>query len=349
MSLGQTDCSRPARLQIGILSTALINERCLLATLPDVDGVAIAAVASRTAERAQAFALAHGIERSYGSYEALLGDPAIDAVYIPLPNALHEEWTHKALAAGKHVLCEKPLGMTPGGVEGMFARAQETRRVLMEAMHYRFHPDVARAVAHIAEGRYGRLLAIDVAFATVARGTGDIRLRPELGGGALADLGCYGLDFMLWLGLDPTPVIRECRALRGPTGVDLRFNATLLCRRSGTTCHLRGDIDAPDFVCQAVVTTNLGTVIFKNIFLPVVSEQGRHRRLFALQTSGIYPSGLEFDHTLPSYVHQLRAFRDRIGARAKDQSVESVTLDRTRLMTDLFHAVGVGRLSGLPT
>lgn len=312
----------------------------------DLASVSIAAVASRDLVRARAFADRNGIERCYGSYGALLDDAGVDAVYIPLPNTMHEEWTCRALSAGKHVLCEKPLAISPLSVERMMAQAAASSRVLMEAMHYRFHPDVARIVEDIAAGMYGVIVEVEVEFRTVARGGEDIRLRPELGGGALTDLGCYGLDLMLWLGLDPQPTVQSCGVLIGPTGVDLRFDALLLCQRGATRYRLCCDIDSNEFVCRASIKTSRSQIVLSNPFLPVVSDLDGRRLLFAVEVSGDGPTMAAPASDSTSYFHQLQAFRDRIIANFDDPAARLRIRQRSALTETLADAWRAG--NGLP-
>jgi predicted dehydrogenase len=171
-------------LRWGILSTAHITEK-LLRSGTDAT---FAAVASRSPERARAFAEAHGIPRAHGSYEALLADPEIDAVYVPLPNALHVEWSIRALEAGKHVLCEKPMSRRPDEVERAFAAAERAGRVLAEAFMWRHHPQLARARELIASGAIGRLRVLRATFGFVAA---TLRFPDDV----LATIDC-GLDYV---------------------------------------------------------------------------------------------------------------------------------------------------------
>jgi predicted dehydrogenase len=154
----------------------------------------IAAIASRGKERAAEAAARLGIPKSYGSYEELLADPGVEAVYIPLPNNLHAEWATAALKAGKHVLCEKPIAMDSAQTKAMAAVAAEKGRLLMEAFMYRFHPQWVRAREIIASGELGELRAIQSWFTYNNSDPSNIRNKPETGGGALYDIGCYAVS-----------------------------------------------------------------------------------------------------------------------------------------------------------
>jgi predicted dehydrogenase len=209
-------------MRLGLLSTARINEMTLAT---GAGGVEIAAVASRSAERARAYAEAHGIPRAYGSYEALLADDEVDAVYVSLPNGLHVEWTIRALEAGKHVLCEKPFDADPGEVERAFAAADAAGRVLMEAFMYRHHPQTAALVRLVRGGAIGELRLIRSFLGFRLDDTRDVRLHPELDGGCFLDAGCYTVSIARLLAGEPESVVAE--QVLGETGVDVSFAGTL--------------------------------------------------------------------------------------------------------------------------
>jgi predicted dehydrogenase len=180
------------------------------------------AVASRRLDTVSGYAREWGIERAHGSYEALLADPEVDVVYIPLPNALHAEWTVRAARAGKHVLCEKPLALSVEEVDAIAAAAAENGVVVAEAFMYRHHPQTARVCEIVASGDLGRLRFVRGTFSFSLTRPGDVRLDPALGGGALWDVGCYPLSFARTVvGEGPAEVQGWQRT--GPTGVDLTF------------------------------------------------------------------------------------------------------------------------------
>jgi|SRR5579884_99011 len=208
----------------GILSTARIN-RLFLAGARQAPEVEVLAVASRDGERAREFAAQHGIERAYDSYEALLADPDVEALYIPLPNSLHVPWTVRALEAGKHVLCEKPLSRHPAEVERAFAVAESSGRLLMEAFMYRHNPQTRRLCELVAQGAIGTPRLIRAAFSFAAADPADIRLSRELDGGALMDVGCYCVSAVRLLAGEPERVCAE--QTLGGDGVDVVFAATM--------------------------------------------------------------------------------------------------------------------------
>lgn len=179
------------KLRWGVLSTALIGTEKVIPAIQRSKLGVVSAIASRDDTRAHSTADRLGIPKAYGSYEALLADPEIDAIYNPLPNNLHVDWTIAALQAGKHVLCEKPLGMTTDDARRLEGIRDDL--VLMEAFMVRFHPQWLRARELVRSGRIGDVKAVQVFFSYTNRDPENIRNRPETGGGAIMDIGCYGV------------------------------------------------------------------------------------------------------------------------------------------------------------
>lgn len=210
-----------AILRWGLLSTARIN-RALIPPLKSSARNSITTVASRDAAKAKEYAAQWDIPRTHGSYEALMADPEVDVIYNPLPNHLHAEWTIKALEAGKHVLCEKPLALTLAEVEAMFAAARANNRVLMEAFMYRHHPQTLKVKELVASGVLGQLQLVKGAFSFNLTNADDVRLVKEWGGGSIWDVGCYPLSYARYLvGSEPLEVSGQQYVGRG--GVDESF------------------------------------------------------------------------------------------------------------------------------
>lgn len=209
---------------LGLLSTARINEAVLRAARA-TDRVEVVAVASRDPERAKTYARKHGIERWHGSYESLLADTEVDIVYVSLPNSLHVEWSARALRAGKHVLCEKSLDPRASEVARLYDLAAARSLVLMEGFMYRHHPRTRLLEDLVRSGSVGALRVVRTTFSFTLDVPEDIRLLPELGGGALLDLGCYCVHGTRLLAGEPERVFAE--QVIGPTGVDLRFVGTM--------------------------------------------------------------------------------------------------------------------------
>jgi predicted dehydrogenase len=185
-------------LRIGVLGTARIAATALLEPAASVPEVTVAAVAARDRSRAVAYAEQYGIPVAYGGYDALLADPDIDAVYNPLPNSLHGPWTLKAIAAGKHVLCEKPFASNAEEADLVAEAGADAGLVVMEAMHYRYHPLIRRLRELVAE--LGPVRHIQCWTSFVISNEDDIRYDYDLGGGALMDGGCYAIDCLRLLG-----------------------------------------------------------------------------------------------------------------------------------------------------
>jgi D-xylose 1-dehydrogenase (NADP+, D-xylono-1,5-lactone-forming) len=211
-------------VRLGVLSTARIT-RAILAGAAETDAVDVVAVASRQRTRAEAYAREHALERAHGSYDELLADPAVDAVYNPLPNSLHVPWTVRALEAGKHVLCEKPFSRRPEDVETALDLAERRGLVASEGFMYRHHPQTKRVAELVGEGAVGRLRTIYAAFSFPLSDRTNIRMLVDLEGGALMDVGCYCVSGARLLAGEPERVYGE--QTLSETGVDVAFHGTM--------------------------------------------------------------------------------------------------------------------------
>ena len=211
-------------VRLGLLSTARINDEILLGAAPS-DAVEVVAVGSRDRARAEAYAQQKGIPCAHGSYEELLSDPEVDAIYNSLPNSLHVPWTLRALDAGKHVLVEKPFDRRPAEVARAFDAADAAGLIVMEAFMYRHHPQTKRLRELVARGSIGELREIRSTFTYELDDPTDVRLYRELDGGSLMDLGCYCVRGSRLLAGEPELV--EGTQLIGGDGVDVHFTGTL--------------------------------------------------------------------------------------------------------------------------
>jgi predicted dehydrogenase len=261
-------------LRWGLLGTARIN-RMLIPPLRVSARNRLLAVASRDAGKAVAYAKEWGIDRAHGSYEALLADPEIDAVYVPLPNHLHAEWTVRALRAGKHVLCEKPLALTVAEVDAMERAAREKGGVLAEAFMYRHHPQTLKVKDLVEGGAIGALRLVRGTFSCQLDRPNDVRLRPEWGGGCLWDVGCYPLSFARFvLGAEPVEVFGS--AVLGPTGIDETFAGQLVFP-GGVLVQIDAGFRAPLRTGMELVGTE-GTIVVRQPWrpegLPVLLARG---------------------------------------------------------------------------
>ena len=209
-------------MRLGLLSTARINEQ-LVAGARQARGVEVVAIGSRELSRAEAQAQALGVPRAHVSYEALIADPDVEAVYVALPNSLHVEWSLRALQAGRHVLCEKPLSRRPDDLGRTFDAAERGGLVLAEGFMWRHHPQARRLVELLKE--IGELRLIRASFSFLLERAGDVRLQAALDGGALMDVGCYCVSATRLLAGEPLAV--SAQQVRGRDGVDVRLTGLL--------------------------------------------------------------------------------------------------------------------------
>lgn len=286
-------------VRIGVLGAAQIAPMALLRPARSVVDAKVAAVAARDPERARKFAAKHGIPRVHASYAELLADPEIDAVYNPLPNSLHCEWTIRALEAGKHVLCEKPIAANALEATRMAEAATRNGRVLAEAFHWRYHALAGRMREIIDSGELGAVRRVEVIFCIPFLVPGNIRYRLDLAGGATMDVGSYTVSIARFLGgAEPEVVAAEAR-LSSP-GVDrwmraeLRFPSGASGRVEHALCSARL-IDA-----RAIVRGDLGTMSVLNPVAPQFLN-----RIKVRTRSGTRVERVKGE---PSYTAQLRAF-----------------------------------------
>ncbi len=254
--------SRP--LKWGILGCARISRRGLIPGIQGSTTGTLAAIASRSVETARAWAQEFAIPRAYGSYEELIADPEIDAVYNPLPNELHRPWTDAAVAAGKHVLCEKPLALDAPEAEAMAATAASHGRVLMEAFMWRHQPRTLAVQQLVADGAIGALRLIRSSFSFVIDRS-DWRLDPGRGAGALWDVGCYGVSTArLFAGSEP----EQIRALAhfSDRGVDLSLTTTL--KFPGDVLAVIDCSFEQPFRCVYELVGETGTIVVPDAYLP---------------------------------------------------------------------------------
>jgi predicted dehydrogenase len=297
---GRVPVSSPqSPVRIGILGAARIVPSALIAPAKWVPEVRVAAIAARDPARAKAFAAQHNIPRVHATYDDLLADPEIDAVFNPLPNSLHCPWTIRALEAGKHVLCEKPFAANAAEAEQMAAAAERTGLVLMEAFHYRYHPLAARMIEIATNGTLGRVKHIETNMCVPLPLPGNIRYRYDLAGGATMDTGAYGVHMLRHLaGAEPT--VTHAEALLSSPRVDRRMRAdfTFADGRTGRmTCSL---FSATLLKISARVVGDLGELY---VFNPIVPQL--YHRLPGRTAEG---KKSEMVPGRATYEHQLRAF-----------------------------------------
>jgi len=326
--------SSPTPLRIGILGAARIAPMALIRPARAVPEVSVTAVAARDAARARAFAAKHGVPKVHASYDALIGDPEIDAIYNPLPNALHCDWTLRALRAGKHVLCEKPIASNAGEAQRMASAAEETGRVLVEAFHWRYHPLAARMRELVRSGVLGEVQRVEASMCIPLPLPGDIRYRFELGGGATMDTGCYAINLVRFLA-EAEPSVESVEVRRSSPDVDRWMRAELRFEdgRSGRVeCSL---FSAKLLAVRARVIGSLGTLDVLNPVAPHLLHRLR------LRTSGAARSeSVPGDST---YTHQLRAFAAHVRGGAKMSTDARDAVLNMRVIDAVYDRAGMKR------
>lgn len=290
-------------VRIGILGAARIAPPALVQPARVLDGVQVVAIAARDRQRAASFAAKHGIATVHDSYDALLADPAIDAIYNPLPNGLHGRWTIAALRAGKHVLCEKPFTANADEAESVAEVARASGLVVMEAFHYRYHGLTARMLEILASRELGDVRHIDT-WLCFPLPVADIRWQLDLAGGALMDAGCYAVHLLRTLaGAEPT--VRTARAKLKSPQVDRYLTAELEFADGRTGTITASMLSARLLGIGARVVGSAGTMQVFNPILPQVYHSLRITTAAGKRTERVArkPS---------SYLAQLTAFRDAV-------------------------------------
>jgi predicted dehydrogenase len=314
-------------IRIGILGAARIVPAALTDPARRTPAVAITAIAARDPARARAFAQKHGIPRVHASYQALLADPELDAIFNPLPNSLHCLWTVRALEAGKHVLCEKPFAANAREAEQMAAAAQRSGRVLMEAFHYRHHPLAARMVEIVRSGELGRVRHIETNMCVPLPLPGNIRYRWDLAGGATMDTGAYAVHMLRHLAGSEPSVLRAEARLASPR-IDRWMTAELGFADGSTgrmTCAL---FSSTLLKISARVTGELGELHVVNPVLPQFFHRLRVR-----STRGKRVERVPGDTT---YYHQLQAFVASVTEGAPVLTSAEDAVANMRVIDDIY-------------
>lgn len=319
-------------LRIGILGAARIAPAALIKPASSHPDVTVTAIAARSPERAQAFATRHGIPHVPASYEALLADPDIDAVYNPLPNGLHGRWTRAALAAGKHVLCEKPFTANAAEAQEIAALAETTDRVVMEAFHYRYHPLALRVEEIVASGELGELQRVETALCFPLPKFSDIRYDYGLAGGATMDAGCYAVHMARVFGGETPSVVSASAKLRSPR-VDRAMTAELRFP-SGHTGRIECSMWSSSLLkISAKVIGSRGSLSVLNPLAP----QAYHRvsvRIGESRRTEKFPRRA-------SYAYQLDAFAAAVleGAPVKTSAADAV--ETMTVIDEIYRAAGL--------
>jgi predicted dehydrogenase len=320
-------------VRIGVLGSARIARRALIEAARHVPEVTVAAAAARDLPRAQTYALEHGIAMAYGSYDELLADPGIDAIYIPLPNSLHGPWTLQAITAGKHVLCEKPFASNAAEAALVAEAAASSGLVVMEAMHYRYHPLIQRLRDVVASLGPVRTMQCWTSFAIAD--PGDIRYDYALGGGATMDGGCYAIDCMRMLAGEP-----EVSGALADTEQDGLVDRALAARLSfggGATGWFDSAFTrSGDFRADLHVTCEGGIVHVDNFILP------HDGHLETTAAERVEPAAEEGEpSTWTSFVWQLRAFAHAIQAGGPVETSAENAVATMRVIDAAYRAAGL--------
>jgi predicted dehydrogenase len=320
------------KVRIGVLGAARIAPTALIAPARDNAEAEVVAVAARDRGRAAEYAARHGIATVHGSYEELLADPGIDAVYNPLPNALHARWTLAALDAGKHVLCEKPFTSNAAEAQTVADAADTSGLVVMEAFHYRYHPLAARIAEIIESGEIGPLKHVQAALCFPLPKFSDIRYNRELGGGAMMDAGCYALHMTRLLG-GGEPTVVSARAKLHKPDVDRAMKAALVFP-GGHTGALTASLWSKDILKIAASAQGAkGRIDVVNFVAP----QAYHR-LTVRTADG---KRVERLSKRPSYSYQLDAFCDAVLRGAPVLTPPSDSVKNMTVIDEVYRKAGL--------
>jgi len=322
-----------APLRFGILGAARIAPMALIQPARRVAEAQVLAVAARDGAKARAFAAKHGIPRIHDSYDALLADPELDAIYNPLPNGLHCEWTIRALRAGKDVLCEKPIASNASEAQQMADVARETGRALVEAFHWRYHPLATRVKEVLASGAIGapRHYAATFGF-PIGLMRNDIRWSWELAGGALMDAGCYTVSMVRHLA-EAEPEVESAEALLWSPQVDRRMDARLRFA-DGRTAAITASMWSRTLLKMALrIEGERGEI---RVFNPIAPHF--YNRLTVRTPGGKTSERVAGEST---YTCQLRAFVDHVRNGTPVPTGPDDAIANMRVIDAIYRAAGL--------
>ena len=323
----------PSDLRIGTLGAARITPMALIWPARSTAGVSVTAVAARDKARADKFARKHRIGKVHDDYGSLLADPEIDAVYNPLPNSLHAEWTLRALDAGKHVLCEKPFTSNAAEAERVHQAAEQSDRVVMEAFHYRYHPLAQRLRDLVASGELGAPRFIETWMCIPLPIPGDIRFRLELGGGATMDTGCYAIHLARTIAAEE-PVVVSARPKLASEGVDRAMQADVRFP-SGAEGRINCSLFSWKFAkIAAVVRLEHGEIRAFNPVLPQFFHGLKWRKSGGSWTKETFPKKA-------TYAYQLEAFRDAVVHGKPFITTTSEAVKTMKVVDAVYRAAGM--------
>ncbi len=320
------------QLRIGVLGAARIVPMALLSAAQQVPEASIVTIGARNARRAQGFAHKHHIPRAAASYDDVLSDPEVDAVYIALPNSLHHRWTLQALQAGKHILCEKPFAANADEAEEIARAAEQANKVVMEALHYRYHPLAARMKEIVTSGVLGSIRDIAVWICIPLLLPGDIRYRYDLAGGATMDTGSYAISILRLLAGDDLKVVYAEPRVTSPQ-VDRWMRADFL-GPDDMTARMTCSLFSTDILrLEVQVLGELGEMTVINPIMP----QLYHRLVLRIGRE----KQVEHFSRIPTYVYQLQAFTSAVlhGTPVLTPPVDA--LINMRLIDEVYESAGL--------
>ena len=319
-------------IRLGILGAARIAPPAIIRPARAIDGVEVTAIAARDRTRADAFALKHGVPRVLDSYQQLIDDPAIDAIYNPLPNGLHGFWALKAIDAGKHVLCEKPFAANVEEATAVTERIEAQDKIVMEAFHYRYHPVMKRVEEILANQELGEIQTVSTSLCIPLPMHNDIRYHEHLAGGAAMDIGCYATN--LWRVLSQSePTVTSATAKTIRHNVDRAMHATLISPLGATGTLDASLLSSKLFKLSGKASGSLGSL---SLFNPL-GPQFYHR--LKITTKG--SSRIERFDRVPTYNYQLEAFRDAINVGTPFPTTARDSINTMRVIDAMYVAAGM--------
>ena len=317
-------------LKIGVLGAARISKDALIKPARKVDGVEVTAIAARDRQRAADAAAKHGIPNVLDGYEAMLADPEIDAVYIPLPNGLHGQWTLKAIAAGKHVLCEKPFTANADEARVVAKAAKASSVVVMEAHHTSHHTQTKRAAEIVRDGVLGDVESAGASFIVPMPPSGDIRWNVALAGGSLMDLGCYPVRWLRDV-LGVVPTVTSATA-NDRAGIDASMDARL--DYAGVAGRVRAAMwTNPPLLIEAEVRGSAGVMKVRMPFQPHIKGK------ISVDGPGLRIREKADKHA--SYAFQLEAFRDAVETGGPNITDSAAAVETMQTIDDIYLAAGM--------
>jgi predicted dehydrogenase len=329
----------PSPIRLGVLGAAAIVPMALTNPARLIPEANILAIAARDPKRAEVFARKHKIPRVHQTYNDLINDPDVDAIYNPLPNSLHAEWTIRALKAGKHVLCEKPLASNAWEAEEMATVAHETGLVLSEAFAYRYHPLTAKVKAIIASGELGEIKHIEAQFCFLLPSPHNIRFKYELAGGALMDCGCYPVSLIRHIA-EAEPTVERAEARLFAPQVDHKMSADLSFA-DGRTAHLVCDMLSPRLFHSSLKIE--GSEGHLRVFNPY------HPHWFNwLSVRGRNGSNSEYVRGQNVYALQLREFIKAIRGEIKLNTNPADAVGNMRVIDSIYEKAGLKQRGNKP-